>query len=183
MIKKWESLGERIVDDLRIFVLKMIKRRHPLSGEVKEYVVLDSPNWVNIIPITSEGKIILVRQYRHGTDTITYEIPGGLVEIDEKPADAALRECKEETGYTSESEPLPIGVNRPNPAYQNNECTTFILRNCRRTHPQNLDSFEDIEVFEFSRAEVKQMIIDGTIDHGVILTAFFFFELQNGFGE
>lgn len=182
MIKKWKTHSERIIENVRIFTLKMITREHPKNGKINEYALLDSPNWVNIIPITKEGNIVLVKQYRHGTDEITLEIPGGLAEDNEDPKDAARRECMEETGYSSELELIKIGTNRPNPAFQNNHCTTFLWKDCEKVAEQNLDGFEDIEIIEVPEQEIISMIKDGTIDHGVILTAFLFYFLEQGIG-
>ncbi|MFC2131829.1 NUDIX hydrolase, partial [Bacteroidota bacterium] len=116
MIKKWETISERKIDNFKIFSLSWIKRRHPDWNKESEFVVLKSPKWVNIIPITKDGNVILIEQYRHGTDEITLEVPGGLVEEGEDPRDAGERECGEETGFAGEGQALLLGENIPNPA-------------------------------------------------------------------
>ena len=98
MIKKWNTIGSRKAADLKIFNANWIERKHPDWDKSSNFVVLDSPNWVNIIPITKEGNVVFIEQYRHGTDEITLEVPGGLIESGENPGVAAERECQEETG-------------------------------------------------------------------------------------
>ena len=100
------------------------------------FYVLDSPSWVNIIPVTKDGNIVLIKQYRHGSNSITIEIPGGLVEKAEQSRNAAERECTEETGYTSSDPAILLGENLPNPAFLNNKCKSFLWLNCTRTTNQ-----------------------------------------------
>jgi 8-oxo-dGTP pyrophosphatase MutT (NUDIX family) len=178
LISKWQTLEDRFVQNLKIFNVRFKKRINPSTGVASEFVTLDSPNWVNIIAITGERKIVMVEQYRHGTDSITYELPGGMVEIDENYANAAMRECIEETGYVGEGTPLKIGEVQPNPAFMNNICTTFLWENCSLKHSQNLDSNELINVKEFSVEDIKSMIDKGEIKHAIILNAFFFYFMK-----
>ena len=89
MIQKWETISKRKVDNFKIFNLEWVKRRHKEWNKESEFVVLDSPEWVNIIPVTKNGTIVLIEQYRHGIDEITIEVPGGLVEPGEEPRIAA----------------------------------------------------------------------------------------------
>ncbi len=181
MISKWETIESKKVADLFIFDAYIKKRKNPVSGEYGNFTVLESANWVNIIPITKDNKIILIEQYRHGTDSVTFEIPGGLIERGEDPMIAGVRECTEETGYKSSESPILTGVSFPNPAYQSNQCFSYVWFNCESELEQNLDRHEVINIHSRSKEEVKKMIIDGTINHSVILTAFYFFSLKYGF--
>ena len=125
MITKWETIESKKTADLFIFDAYNKKRKNPKSGEIGNFTVLESPNWVNIIPVTSDNKIILIEQYRHGTDSVTIEIPGGLIERDEDTQIAGMRECTEETGFSSKELPILTGVSYPNPAYQSNKCFSY----------------------------------------------------------
>lgn len=156
-------------------------RRNPISNEIGDFTVLDSPNWVNIIPITKDNKIILIEQYRHGTDSVTIEIPGGLIEKNEDPKVAAMRECTEETGFRSDDTIILSGVSYPNPAFLTNQCFSYVWFNCENSIEQKLDTHEIINIYKRSFTEVKEMIANGTINHSVILTAFYFFSLKFGF--
>ncbi len=178
MIHKWETIDDKITEDLRIFKTSWIKRRHPDNLKEGNFVVLKSPNWVNIIPITKEGDILLIEQYRHGIDEITLEVPGGLVDKGEDPRKAAERECLEETGYAGEGDAILIGENQPNPAFLNNVCNSFVWKNCKKVGEQNLDAHEEINVIPTPIKKIKEMIKNGKIKHSIVLTAFFFYFLR-----
>ncbi len=181
MIHKWKTKEVREAVDLKIFNVKWFKRYHPELKKESEFVVLNSPRWVNIIPITSEGNVVFVEQYRHGIDEITLEVPGGLIDINETPKQAAERECTEETGFIGDSTgAILLGENFPNPAFLNNVCYSFAWFNCKKVKEQKLDLNEDISVIEIPLKEIKQMIIDGQIRHSLVLTAFLFFFLKYG---
>ncbi len=181
MITQWETIDSKKVANLHIFDAYLKSRINPDTGNIGNFTVLESSDWVNIIPITNDNKIIMIEQYRHGTDEVTLEIPGGLIELNELPINAAKRECNEETGFGSTSEPIFTGVSNPNPAFLNNKCFSFVWQNCLKTNEQKLDMHEIINIHEFTRDEVKNKIISGEINHSIILTAFFFYSLKFGF--
>ncbi len=178
MIKKWDTISERLVGNFKIFDLSWIKRRHPDSHKESEFVVLKSPQWVNLIPITEQGNVVLIEQYRHGTDEITLEVPGGLVEKGEDPRIAGERECLEETGYSGKENAVLLGENIPNPAFLTNTCHSYVWFDCKKISEQKLDGHEDIKVIEVPMADIKDMILKGKIKHSLVLTAFFFYFLQ-----
>ena len=88
------------------------------------------PDWVNVIPVTPQGKVVVIRQYRHGTGEISLEIPGGVVDAGESHEETARRELLEETGYTA-GEIIPIGRVAANPAIQDNHMHTFLALGAR----------------------------------------------------
>jgi 8-oxo-dGTP pyrophosphatase MutT (NUDIX family) len=178
MIKKWDTISERTVGNFKIFDLSWIKRRNSDLNKEGEFVVLKSPQWVNIIPVTSVGNVVLIEQYRHGTDEITLEVPGGLVEKNENPRIAAQRECQEETGFAGNGEAELLGENIPNPAFLTNTCHSYVWFNCKKVSGQKLDRHEDINVIEVPLTEIKKMILEGRIKHSLVLTAFFFYFLK-----
>lgn len=175
MIPKWETVSKTEIKDLKIFKAEMVKRKHPNWSREADFVVLNSLNWANVVPVTKDKKILLIEQYRHGSDSITLEIPGGLIEKDELPIVAARRECIEETGFSGEEELIQIGVSLPNPAFLNNKCFSFAWFGLEEKQMQNFDLNEEIKVIPTSINEVKKMIEDGRINHSIILTAFMFF--------
>ena len=179
MIKKWETISQSKIEKFKIFDAVWYKRQHPEIKKESDFIVLLSNPWVNIIPLTTEGNIILIEQYRHGIDNLTIEIPGGLVENNEDTRLAAERECIEETGYIGEGEAVLIGENHPNPAFLNNICYHYLWKNCKKQKEQNLDIHEDIRVFELPIDKIKTMIFNKQITHSLVLDAFLFYYIKN----
>ncbi len=177
-IKPWEGLGIHYEKDYHLFKVKIEQRKHPISNQIGNFVLLDSADWVNIIPITSKNELVVIRQFRHGTSTITTEIPGGLVEAGEDVRIAAKRECIEETGYSSQSEAKYLGFVYPNPAFLTNKCHTFLWENCELTQSQKLDEFEDIEVVTIPIETMLEQIVNSEINHSVIMSALMLYYAQ-----
>ncbi len=139
---------------------------------VQDYLVMEFSDWVNIIPVTAEDEIVMIRQYRHGVKRETFEVPGGLISPeDTSPGEAGAREMVEETGYTSD-DIIQIGFVEPNPAIQNNRCYTFLARNAVPGSAQKLDPTEAINVELIKRHKVYEMIRQGHITHGLVVAAF-----------
>ena len=135
-----------------------------------ERVVLDCPDWVNIVARTPEGRFVVIRQFRFGTGTNTLEIPGGMIDPGEDPLSAAKRELREETGYESEAW-TPLGYVEPNPAFQTNRCHHFLATGAVRSASQELDAGEDIVVDTLSPDELRGAIDDGSMRHALVITA------------
>jgi ADP-ribose diphosphatase len=178
--RKWQTLASERVYTTPIFDLHMRKSAHPRRGE-RDFYVLEAPGWVNIIPLTRERQVVLVRQYRHGVSAFTLEIPGGMMDPgDASPAEAARREMREECGYDSEVV-IALGRVHPNPAIQPNFCYSFFARNVRKValpHP-NLDGSEETEVVKVPLASIKDLIASGKITHALVIAAFSFFHIYN----
>ncbi|MBX6314662.1 MAG: NUDIX hydrolase [Isosphaeraceae bacterium] len=145
---------------------------HPVTGHRRTYYVLDNPDFINVIALTTEGQIVLIRQWRHGTREIELELPAGLVDPGESPLEAARRELLEETGYAAETWSL-IGSVKPNPAYQVNTGWSTLAEGCRKVAEPSLDDGEDIEVVLVDPAEIPGLVRDGTIRHSLVLCSLF----------
>jgi len=171
----WETLERRCHAHYSIFTLWTVRRRHPVRDQVAEFVVLEAPTWVNIVPITAEGHVVLVEQYRHGIDTFTLEIPGGMVAPGEDPRSAAERECREETGYASEEPAQLLGINYPNPAFLTNTCYSYLWRGCRRIAEPRWDRHEELAVRLVPLEELPELVRRGQIRHSLVLLALFWF--------
>lgn len=176
-LKPWDLVSSRKNHALRIFDLRIDQARSPRTQEVHDFYVLESMDWVNVIPITPDDLIVLIRQYRHGTREITLEIPGGIVEPGDSPEEAARRELREETGFEG-AEMVSIGRVHPNPAFLNNHCFTYVARDVVRTGTQTQDEKEDIEVLLRPASEIPDLIRQGQITHSLILAAFYRFYME-----
>ena len=176
-MEKWKTLKLVSSIDLKIFTANWIKRENPKTKSTSNFVVLDSKDWVNIIPITTDNKIVMIQQYRQGIDEITLEIPGGLVEPGEEPSAAAMRECIEETGYHSPEPAVPLGIIHPNPAFLNNSCYTFLWQNVEKKFETHFDRNEDIEILLVEEQKLLNLIRSRVITHSIVLNAFLFYFL------
>jgi len=124
----------------------------------------------------------MVRQYRHGTRSVTLEIPGGLVENNDTPEEAAVKELREETGYQT-SEMILLGSVQPNPAIQDNQCYTFLAKDVFLAGEQQQDDKEDIEVLLCPISEIPRLIREGEITHSLVLAAFYRFYMEYDSGD
>jgi ADP-ribose pyrophosphatase len=175
-VPPWPLITSRVLHEFSIYRLRQDVRRSPRTGKEHPFLVLDSTDWVNIVPVTPQGNIVLIRQFRHGTASVVWEIPGGMVDAEDRtPEHAARRELLEETGYRAERVDF-LGVVHPNPAIQNNRCHSFVAHHARSTGSQHLDGSEDISVQEVPWPRVLEMIRSGEITHSLVITALFWYE-------
>jgi len=172
MIRPWPVHERKQLLETTIFKLHTHGSTSPRTGSRHEFVVLEAPDWVNVIPLTVEGEVVMVRQFRQGRGEVTLEIPGGMVDPDDPdPEHAARRELLEETGYFPRRLE-PLGVVAPNPAIQSNLCHSFLARDLELRGAPQLDSTEEIEVCRVPLVEIAQMIRDRRIDHALVVAAF-----------
>lgn len=132
----------------------------PDGRVMNEYYVLEYPPFINVIAITKDGQMVLVRQYRHGLGRTCFELVAGCVEEGEEPVTAAKRELQEETGYTG-GEWSEMMVFTCNASAMNNLSHSFLAIGVEKTDSQHLDATEDIEVYTFTQDEVKAMLLRG----------------------
>ncbi len=143
------------------------------TGKESEFYRFVFPDWVNVIAVTEENKIVVVKQFRYGTQRMETEIPGGVIHAKEPPLDAGCRELLEETGYVGQN-PRIVGMVKPNPALQGNSCYTLLIEKAKKVSHQNLDEMEDIETELLSVQEVFSAVDRGEIQHGLVINALMF---------
>jgi len=175
MVDRWDLIKSTIQGEYRVFRVREDRTRSPRTGDEHSFYVIESSDWINVIPVTPEGKIVFIRQYRHGTEQITLEVPGGMIDPGESGEEAARRELREETGYDTD-EILYLGNVAPNPAIHNNLCHSYLARNVHIFGSQRLEGTEDIDVLLVDPAEVPRLIVDGAINHALVVTAFYLHE-------
>lgn len=181
MIEPWPTAQSRHVGDYRIFSIRSDLRVSPRTGQQHDFFVLDAVDWVNVIALTPQREIILVEQFRHGTETVEVEIPGGMIDPhDGSPVVAAVRELREETGYEGEKARL-IGQVFPNPAIMSNTCHFVLIENCVQRHSVSFDYAEDILTRAVPVNEAMRLVQSGRIQHALVVAALFHFHL-NGYG-
>jgi len=172
MLKSWPVIDTERLVHTRVFSLLKRQSRSPRTGEPCDFFLLEAPHWVNIVPITRDGQVVLVRQYRQGVSELTLEIPGGMVDPDDASAEhAARRELLEETGYTAGTM-RQAGWVEPNPALQNNRCYTFVADDLHTPGALQPDGSEDLEVVHIPLAQIPEYVRSGQIRHSLVITAF-----------
>jgi ADP-ribose pyrophosphatase len=180
MIRDWPVISREQVGDFRLFSLTNKKVRSPRTGEIREVQALQFADWVLILALTPQEEVVMVRQYRHGTEQICLELPGGLVDPgDDSPELSARRELLEETGYQAD-EIVLIGECFPQPAILTNKCFFYLSKNAAAVQSQDLDSGEDIEILKVPLEGIPAKIESREIDHGMVLLAFFFLWMKQG---
>lgn len=142
------------------------------NGRANDFTIIRTSDWINVIPVTDDGRYVFIRQFRHGVREVTVEIPGGAIDAkDPSPRAAAERELLEETGYRARSWEY-LGHVTPNPALQDNRCHTFLAAGAFRAGEPRFDPFERIDVVLVTGAEAGRALHDGTVTHGLVLAAF-----------
>jgi ADP-ribose pyrophosphatase len=167
----WQIVQSEYLARCRVFDVRRDTSVDPRDARQHDFYVIEAPDWINVIPLTTDGKVIMIEQYRHGTGEVTLEIPGGMVDEGESPRDTALRELLEETGFRARTISL-LQKTRPNPAIQNNWLHSFIAEDCTFHETPQFAGSEHTAVRLLDLDDVPGLIADGTIDHALVIVAF-----------
>ncbi len=174
-LPRWEALAHTTIAKTRIFEVRSTRFRHPVRGTERDFIVIDPPDWVNVVALTRDRRVVLVQQFRYGIDGFSLEIPGGVIETGEEPAIAGVRELQEETGYTGAPAKM-LGSVHPNPAMQSNRCHLVYVDEAAPTHPLAWDADEEMKVVTLPAEEVFALARAGGITHSLTLNALLLFE-------
>jgi 8-oxo-dGTP pyrophosphatase MutT (NUDIX family) len=177
-LEAWRTRQTLIALDHPVLRVEKVTRQLA-DGPPHDFVVLRASDWVNVLPITPQGQVVLIRQWRHGSGRTSLEIPGGIIDPGESPAQAGARELLEETGYTA-GRLLRLGQVNPNPALFGNTCHSYLALEAVVQAPPRLDDGERIEVLTRPVGDLPGLVRDGSINHSLVLAALCFFWLQGG---
>ena len=177
MSRPWKKVSTKQLGDFRIFKLRSDTYISPRTQKEHDFFVLESVHWVNIIAITPKQELVMVEQFRFGSNTVELEIPGGMMDPGETdPVATAVRELREETGYEGEHARL-MGHVHANPAILNNMCYTVLIENCRLAHEVNFDEGEDLVTRLVPVADIPRMVAEEKIGHPLVIVALYYLDL------
>jgi ADP-ribose diphosphatase len=177
MIQPWKKIRSTRVGDFRIFTMRSDVKISPRTGQEHDFFVIDAVNWVNVIAVTPDQKLVMIEQFRHGSNTVELEIPGGMMDPGETdPVASAVRELREETGYEGENARV-LGKIWSNPAILSNRTITVLIENCRLKHAVDWDHGEDLATRLVPETEIPKLVADEKIGHSLVVVALYYFEL------
>lgn len=169
---RWDTRLSEVICRCRIFSVRRDTNRSISTGQEHDFFVIETGDWVNVVPLTPQGGVVMVRQFRHGIRALTLEVPAGIIDpTDASPLVAAARELREETGYAA-TRFEPIGVVHPNPAIMNNRCHIFVARDATLAGAPEWDGTEELEVETVPLAAIPDLIRAGGVSNALTVTAF-----------
>lgn len=173
--EEWKVVESREIADCRVF--KVREDVSEAGGKRAAFYVVENPDWVNVVALTADHRVVLIEQFRHGAGQVTVEIPGGMIDAGEDPESAARRELVEETGYTSDRW-YYLGTSWPNPALQSNVIHHFLAADASRTADAAFDEHESVVTRLAHINDIPDLIRNGTIRHSLAVAAFQYFSFR-----
>lgn len=171
---RWKKLREEPFAKTRIFDVVRAFFQHPRRAKEQDFFVLNPPDWVNVVALTRDHHLVLVRQFRYGINEFSLEIPGGIIDAGEDPVAAGVRELREESGFVGRNARL-LGSVHPNPAMQSNRCHLVLVEDAQRSAALEWDPDEEMEVVTLPVDEVYALARNGGITHSLVLDGLLLF--------
>ncbi|MDE3192135.1 MAG: NUDIX hydrolase [Chloroflexota bacterium] len=142
----------------------------PRSGVEHDRVIIEAPDWCNVLPLTTDGRVVLIKQFRFGSQEVSLELPGGVVDDGETPEEAVERELEEETGYRA-GRVVKLGAYRSNPAHFTNRVHAFVALECAAVHDGHPDGAEDVAVETVGPRDLVRLVGEGRITHALMIAS------------
>jgi ADP-ribose pyrophosphatase len=161
-VEEWDLVESELVGEYGVFDVVRRRARSPRDGAVHEFHVLELPDSVIMVPLTADGRVLMVQQFRHGVQRVTLEFPAGFLEPGEDPVQGAVRELEEETGYRA-AEAVRVAVMDPDSAKQCAPAHVVVARGCTPTGRQDQDGGEDVHITLLPVERVDALIRTGEI--------------------
>ena len=171
---RWKKLREELHAHTRIFDVVRAYFHHPRREKEQDFFVINPPDWVNVVALTTDRQLVLVRQFRYGINEFSLEIPGGIIDAGEDPIAAGVRELREESGFVGRHARL-LGSVHPNPAMQSNRCHLVLVEDAQRSADLEWDADEEMEIVTLPVDEVYALAQSGGITHSLVLNGLLLF--------
>ncbi len=175
-LSPWEKISEKNLNDYGFCRTVQKTLKNPRNNDVGNFVVLNCNDSVQVLAETSDQKLVLVNQFRFGSEDFSLELPAGRLEEGESPIDGAIRELREETGYVGEN-PQIMAMLDINPALVKSKIYLVKIENCQKLYPMQLDQFEDIETVVIDKNQVRKLIKEHKITNCITLAELCFLDL------
>lgn len=174
----WRVLESEVEFRCRPFTVVRRRSRSDSLARTDDFFVLETAAWANVVPVTPDGDVICVRQFRHGVGAFTLEVPAGLIDpADVSPQAAAERELREETGYRC-ARLEPVGVLQPNPALFTNRCHVFVAVDATYAGPPQWDPNEEMEVVRVPAGAMCELVRAGEVGNALTVAALYLASLS-----
>ncbi|OGU55714.1 MAG: ADP-ribose pyrophosphatase [Ignavibacteria bacterium RBG_13_36_8] len=168
---------ENVIFRGHVFDVKVDEIEYNSGNKSKRETVVH-PGGAVIVAVKDDGKIILVKQYRHALQKFIYELPAGKLGKHEDPLHCAARELAEETGYTSDNI-TKLGYIYTTPGYCDEILHIYLAKNLKSGNHNREEGEENMELHEFILNEIDEMIRNEEIVDGKTLSGIYLYKNLN----